>query len=234
MSSRQFWERSDAELNSKGAVMSAVIAAAPLLYGTTEDRATELTSAYTGYNDAYVISQDAARRTKGTVAAKDEKRAILRTILGQISRGIYATPTVTKEMLADISLNIPKHRSTIAAPSQAPAMHLLSMYGRTLTVKIHDLEVEGRNRPPGCVAAWVYFCVGDTYSSDPGTWEFCGSTTRSKYEFTLPNSVANGAQVWVCSTWINAKQQSGPISMPIATNVQGGGASGAGDLKIAA
>jgi hypothetical protein len=80
-----------------------------------------------------------------------------------------------------------------------------------------------RGKPDGAVAAWVYSFVGTNYPADPSQWDFQGATTKSTHEIVFPDTVASGAQVWICAAWINAKQEPGPASVPITTNVQGGG-----------
>ena len=79
----------------------------------------------------------------------------------------------------------------------------------------------------------MYSFVGMDYPSDPTAWNFEGSTTKPKFDIVFPNTVAGGTQVWVCAAWSNAKQQTGPVSVPITTNLQGGGMS-APAMKIGA
>lgn len=112
----------------------------------------------------------------------------------------------------------------IPAPGVRPGMDIVSVANRTVKVHIHDSASSNkRGKPAGTDAAWVYSFVGASYPTDPGAWDFEGSTTKSTFDIVFPNSVANGAQVWICAAWINGKQQAGPVSVPITTNVQGGG-----------
>jgi hypothetical protein len=57
--------------------------------------------------------------------------------------------------------------------------------------------------------------------------------TKARYEITFDSALPGGTQVWVCAARINAKQDAGPASVPITTNLQGVGAS-ASAMKIAA
>ena len=117
-----------------------------------------------------------------------------------------------------------------------PAVDVIRVSGRTVSLNVHDSASSlKRGKPAGATAAWVYSFVGENYPSDPTLWNFEGATTRPKFDILFPSTVAGGAQVWVCAAWINAKQEAGPTSVPITTNLPGGGAiSGDGTMKIAA
>ena len=125
----------------------------------------------------------------------------------------------------------------LLSPTQVPSPangkhvpHLQSDHWRLIAEALHLTGRESEvvkaileGKPDGAVAAWVYSFVGTNYPTDPTEWDFQGATTRSTHEIVFPDSVANGAQVWICAAWINAKQEAGPVSVPITTNVQGGG-----------
>ncbi|MCC6423213.1 MAG: hypothetical protein IT447_07005 [Phycisphaerales bacterium] len=92
-----------------------------------------------------------------------------------------------------------------------------------------------RGKPAGATAAWVWTFVGTNYPTDPAAWQFQGSATKARHEITFSDSVASGQPVWIRCAWINAKQETGPMSLPITTNIQGGGASVVvQEIKIAA
>jgi hypothetical protein len=92
-----------------------------------------------------------------------------------------------------------------------------------------------RGKPAGAKAAYVYSFVGAEYPADAAAWTFEGATTRPRFQVGFPSTVAGGTQVWLCAAWVNAKQEAGPTSVPITTNLQGGGGvGGAGLMKIAA
>ncbi len=76
--------------------------------------------------------------------------------------------------------------------------------------------------------------VGAEYPSDPTLWSYYGDVTNGRMEMTLPSTVPGGAQVWTCAAWYDRKGQTGPISLPISTNVQGGGSQQEAELRIAA
>jgi hypothetical protein len=106
----------------------------------------------------------------------------------------------------------------------APGTDVVSVVARTVTVHVHDTASSSkRGKPAGAVAAWVYTYVGSEYPSDLAAWEFQGATTRATHQITFADTLPAGQQVWIRAAWINAKQQAGPLSQPITTNLQGGG-----------
>ncbi|MCC6422594.1 MAG: hypothetical protein IT447_03880 [Phycisphaerales bacterium] len=56
-------------------------------------------------------------------------------------------------------------------------------------------------------------------------WQFQGSATKSRHEITFADSVPSGQPIWIRCAWINRKQEVGPMSLPVTTNIQGGVAS---------
>jgi hypothetical protein len=114
-------------------------------------------------------------------------------------------------------------------------MDIVSTANRTVTISVHDSAGSTkRGRPAGTAAAWVYSFVGTSYPSDPTGWTFEGATTKPKVQVVFPNTIPGGTQVWVCAAWVNAKQQAGPTSVPISTNLQGGGTNVTPAMKLAA
>ena len=124
----------------------------------------------------------------------------------------------------------------IPPPAVAPGMDVVSVANRTVTGHVHDsANTNKRGKPAGATAAYVYSFVGPEYPADDAAWTFEGATTRPRFQVLFPSSVAGGTQIWLRAAWVNAKQQTGPASVPITTNLQGGGGvSGAGVMKIAA
>lgn len=221
---RSFFYGTDAEIASGSANFSTKISATPTAYGLTAAQATAYAAVNTAYQTAYTTAITPATRTKGAVAAKNDAKDALREMASDLAKIIDGTPTVTDQQKIDLGLAIRKTPSPNPAPTDRPGVDLISVVTRTVTVHIHDSASSSkRGKPDGAVAAWVYSYVGTSYPTDPTEWDFQGATTRSTHEIVFPDSVANGAQVWICAAWINAKQEAGPVSVPITTNVQGGG-----------
>lgn len=208
----------------------------PTAFGFTAQQMTNYNTTLTRYAAALAASKVIETRTRGTTAAK---RAAKKTLLNS-TRSLYKVadgwPEQTDENRVLLGITVRKQPSPKPAPKTAPAVTLVSVVGRTATIRVQNSAKTGkRARPAGTSGAWVYSYVGDEYPSDPALWSFEGATTKSTHEVTFDNSVAGGTQVWITAAWINAKSEAGPVAVPISTNLQGGGkVSADGKMKIAA
>lgn len=204
-------------------------------YGLTTSVASTYSSKFNTFKAALTASSSDATRGKSTVIAKNLAKKDLigytRLVAGQIGK----TMTVTDQQREDLGLIVRKKPSVIPAPTTRPSVEKTSAVMRTVGIRIWDDSTEfKRAKAPNTIGAKVYTFVGSDYPSDPTAWAYNGDATRGKYEITFPDTVASGAQVWVCCAWFNRKGETGPISVPISTNVQGGGSVQQAELKIAA
>jgi|GEM_PF-933050 len=226
----------DAEVVSGAMNFSSLVMSDFASYGLTNAQATAFAALAGNLNTKYQQSIEPSTRTPVTIQGKNDAKQAMKENAISLARIIVANPAVTNEQLVALGLLPRTSPSPVPAPSEAPGIDLRSVVGRTVTVRIHDADSPTkRGKAPGTAAAFVYTFVGANYPSDPSLWDFQGSTSRSKFEITFPNDLAGGTQVWICAAWVNAKQETGPVSAPITTNLQGGGSSSEeGELKIAA
>jgi hypothetical protein len=228
-----FLPRTDAGLLAWSVNFKTLTTATPTVYGLTADQASEFSDAQIGYATAYQKAQDPNTRTTPNVTAKNLARDEMKRIAGNLAKIIYGHGT-NDAMLEALGLTVRKTPTRHGAPTVRPGPDIESVNGYKVGVNIHDSASSAkRGKPAGAVAAWVYTFVGETYPSDPTLWDFQGSATTGKFEITFPNTLAGGTQIWICAAWINTRQEAGPVSVPITTNLQGGGSTSS-TLKIAA
>ncbi len=177
-------------------------------------------------------------RGNATVLAKDNAKRDLMAYTRLLARTIGNNMNITDAQRQALGLTIRKtHPTPIPPPSVRPGVDLVGVSMRTVTIHIHDSASNSkRGKPAGVIGAKVYTFIGAEYPSDPTLWNYDGDTTQAKHEITFANSVPSGAQVWICAAWYGRRNgETGPISVPISTNIQGGGASAQQqELKIAA
>jgi hypothetical protein len=231
-----FYNGTDAELYTGSQNFSDKISLDPAVYGVPVPMATAYATANSTWTDAYEMATDPVTRTKSTIAAKNAARAVIRAMASDLAKIIDGTPTVSDARKIELGLNVRKQPSPVPAPTEAPAVDLISVVNRTVTIHILDSAASNkRGKPAGAVAAWVYTYVGQNYPTDLAAWSFEGSATKAKHEIVFPDAVAAGQSVWIRAAWINAKQDAGPLSVPITTNLQGGGSAvQMQEMKIAA
>jgi hypothetical protein len=233
MSSNFFYGRS-ADIVTGSANFASLISTGFAAYGLTTGQASAYGTLNTALQSAYSTANEPTTRTSPTIAAKQQAIVNMRANAILLAKIINATPTVTNEQLLGLGLLPRMARTPIPAPGVRPAMDIIAVAGRTVSVSIHDSASSNkRGKPAGVSAAWIYSFVGANYPADPTAWNFEGSSTKAKFDVVFPTSLADGSQVWLCAAWINNRQQSGPVSMPITANIAGGGM-GISTMKIAA
>jgi hypothetical protein len=221
---RSFFYGTDAEVASGSSNFSTRITASPTDYGLVALQAAAYAAVDAAYQAAYTAAITPATRTSAAIETKNQAKVNLRAMASDLAKIIDGTASVTNTKRIELGLAIRATPAPIPVPGMRPGTDVVSVFNRTVRMHIHDsASSTRRGKPPGVAAAWVYSYVGATYPTDPAEWNFEGSTTRATFDIIFPNTVAAGAQVWICAAWINARQQAGPVSVPVTTNVQGGG-----------
>ena len=208
-------------------------------YGLSQETAEQFAALLTPYQTAYtqmINSRAAGTRAKSQTALKEQTKLAVITFARMIYANIQANTSVADNLKILMNVEIRKsHQTPVPAPTQRPVLAVTGVSGRTISMRITDGQVGRKVKPAGATAAWVYYFVGTTYPADPLLWSFAGATTKYDHQITLPNEISGAATVWLCCAWINAKQVSGPASVPQMTHLQGGGVSEAPTaIKIAA
>lgn len=211
----------DAELLAWSTNFIGLIETGFATYGLTSAQATAYRAAHDTYAGAYQAAYDPNTRTRPVIEGKAVAKRALATLARELVRIAQAFPEMTDELRRSLNITVPKARSPIPAPTARPVAEIVSVAAWTVTAYVHDTTSD-RDKPEGVIGAKLYTFVGETYPSDPSEWEYQGDFTRRRCEITLPNTVAAGSRVWVCAAWYNRKGETGPASVPVSTNIQGG------------
>jgi hypothetical protein len=191
---------------------------------------------YTELHDAYIAAYNVmmAARAQGTrsetqTMMRNSTRRALIAYARELYGMVQANNSVSDADKVLLGIHVRDNsKSKINAPTERPGVDVLSVVGRTVTVLIYDSASIGkRGKPRGAVSAWVYTHAGPDFPSDPSRWQFRGAFNRPKARIVFPDSVANGEQVWIRAAWVSRRGETGPVSEPITTNIQGGGTSAA-------
>ncbi len=216
------------------------IQASPATFGLVAGQGAELYSRKQAFVNAYNAMMNAradGTRSEALTVTKNTKKTAVVSYARELYALISANNSVSHTDKTLVGVHVRGAGPTpVPAPTVRPGMIVSSVVGRTVSTTIHESATSAnRRKPAGAVQAYVYWFAGEDYPSDPTGWQFAGPANKADFQFTLPNTVANGSQVWICAAWVSRKGDTGPASVPISTNVQGGGAASAqGELKIAA
>ncbi len=230
---------SDAALPAYVTNFSAKLVASPTVYGTVAQAAqtfAQLVSAYTTAQTALVAAREAGVRSEPLRDARDLAKKNMLPSLRSFYRTIQGNKDISDQARTEIGVHNPKStRTPTGKITDRPEVDVVSVNGRTVAISVHGGKKLKTTRPKEARGAWLYTFVGTSYPSDPSLWAFQGSTTKSRHTITFPDTVADGAQVWVCAAWLNRLDEAGPVSNPVSTYLQGGGvAYEQQELKIAA
>lgn len=220
----------EGELVTWSANMNSLIGADPTIYGLTLGQATDFATLQSAYATAFTTANNDSTRTPSAIVAKnDAKEALINGPGGirELVDIIQAYPGTTNEMRSDLQITIRDVEPTpIDPPSTAPVLQVTEVWGRQITVRIKiSSESESRGKPTGVAGATVLRAVGENPPPGPSGWEFVGSTTRTKYTFTMPEAIEPGTKVWVTAFWFNPRAQSGPGATPVWTMTNNAGLS---------
>ncbi|HEV7302048.1 MAG TPA: hypothetical protein VGN72_22115 [Tepidisphaeraceae bacterium] len=200
-------------------------------YEVTMVEATELATRVASFESA-LLACDPANRSKSLVITKNEARTAAKTFAYALGMAIAGRENVSLALKSDLGIYPRKSPTRHGPPTTRPAVDFVSVANRTVIVKIHHGSTTVEERK-GISSAFVYTFVGEDYPTDPSLWQFAGPATRPQFRIDFPETVAGGTKVYVCAAWCNHRGETGPVSVPIGTNIQGGGV-GAASLKIAA
>jgi hypothetical protein len=223
--SKVFYSGTDGALLEGAANFSTLITAGPGPLGLTAAQATAYATLNTTFASAYATSSNPVTRTKVTVAAKDTARAALVANTRLLANIVYSTPGVTNAQKLSLGLRLKAPPTPVPQPSSAPLVDFISTVARTVKVRVHDGTTPKRAKPPGVKSATVFSFVGPTAPATVAGWKYEGVSNKSVFDIVFPDTVANGALIWISAVWNNAKNQSGPPSDPVSINIPGGGMS---------
>jgi len=191
------------------------------------------------YADAYAALMAAraeGTRSESMTCRKDSARADMLVLLRQLYTTVQASTAVSDADKISLGVHVRSDSPRpVPAPTERPNVSVIGVVNRTVTVNIYDPTAKtNRRKADGAVFADVYVCTGSDYPSDATLWQHAGATSRAMYDVHFPDSVAAGAQVWICAAWRTRRGLTGPRSVPATTHVQGGGVSQPGMVRIAA
>lgn len=222
----------EADLLAWSVNFSAKITATPTAYGLTSIQAGGYAALHTAFANAYATATNPNTNSKQSTAAKDQAKATLLTARNgakELVRVVQAFPTITNAQRVELGLRIPDASPTpIPPPTSVPEFSIVSTMGRTVRVRLRDIDnPDRRGKPVGVVGATVLLFVGETPTSpvppaDPSAWVFLVNTSKTIVDLDIPASVPAGAKLWLTAFWFNNRKQASPAATPQSTRISDG------------
>jgi hypothetical protein len=214
---RTFLPDTDGGLLAWSHNMSEQLATGAGPLGVSQELAEAFIAAAEAYATALGASQPAAR-SRATTRVKDEAKALLRAVAASVSKVVQGNPAVTSEQKMRIGLTVPKARSTIPPPRDAPFLQVLSVRGNTLRVRAYE-RPDKRAKPEGVASLHVYTRVVD--GPGDGVGKFLMATGQTTFDVSFDATLPTGTTVWIAARWANPRQQAGPMSRPESVRLHG-------------
>ncbi len=223
MNNKYYLPSREADLLTWTKNLSTKLLASPEYFGLVVQQANDYDEVQSAFASAYTIAQDPGSRIKANIKVKNQKKEALIAATRPLVAILQASPMMTDEKRDLLAIPIRDREPTpVNPPTVAPATTIQKVTGQTVTMTIFDpTSSTKRKKLPDTIGAWVYSFVGEDYPTDPLLWEFHGLASKYTYDVTF-HSAPSGSRVWVCAAWVTLKGETGPVSLPIATNVVGG------------
>lgn len=195
-------------------------------FGVDAAEAAALDTATSAFTSAYAVAEDPATRTRVNVEAKDDAKQALTAVIRPLVKRIQGWSGMTNAKRALLQITIPDSDPTpVPVPDTSPVIQIESVVGNRVTLRLRDADGSRRGRPPYVTGATVFSYVGDTAPGDISDWKFEGNIKDTVTVIDIPSTVAPGSKVFFTSFWRNNRDESGPATPPVSTNVQGGSVS---------
>lgn len=194
--------------------------AAPTDYGLTAAQMALYTPLHEAFFDAYQAANAGDTKSKALVAAKDSAKLALLKYARQLYAFVQANDTVSDARKLELGVTVRDFEPTPKpAPTAAPALAIVSVYGRTVRLTIKDASGVRRGRPVDVAAAALFSYVGEAAPEGPSGWVSEGYITRPDVLVEFDPSVTPPARVWFTAQWINTRGETGPATSPVSAHI---------------
>lgn len=221
-----FPQTREADLLSWSTAFDTRITASPTDFGLDAAQATAYNALHSAFAAAYAIAIDPNSNSKRNVEVKNNAKQELLYGMGgawQLVNIIQAWPAINNDLRAELNIRIPDADPTpVPVPTELPDMDVISTFGHTIKMRVHDAKGGLRSKPAGVKGASIFFFVGDTAPSTVTEWSFAGNTTKNVFDVEVPSTTEAGAKVWLTAFWFNNRMQSGSAATPISIHIPGG------------
>lgn len=183
----------------------------PTRYGLLESDAVSYASLHAAYGTG-LAACDPGVRNRAAVAAKNAARSDLKHAARRLALRVQGGSASDAQKL-ELGLTVRRPKSSIPPPSDAPALDVMFVMGRSVHFRLRDMVVSGRRaRPDGTAGAALFRHVGPTAPREASDWIFVGNTGRTKDVVEFDATLPPGTIVWITASWFNPRGQRGPCS----------------------
>lgn len=195
-------------------------------FGASAEESAALDDATGAFVAAYALAETPETRTRVNIEARDDARKALTAVIRPLVKRLQGWSGMTNAKRALLQITIADNEPTpVPVPETSPVIQIESVVGNRVTLRLRDADGSRRGRPPFVTGATVFSYVGEAAPGDISAWTFEGNIKDTFTVIDIPSAVAPGSKVFFTSFWRNNRDESGPATPPVSTNVQGGSVS---------
>jgi hypothetical protein len=158
----------------------------PASYGLSSADAAAVAGLVASYSASYSAATNPATRTKTAIVGKDVAKKALAAEIRVLAKRVQCNPAVGVQQRTDLGLPIAAAPSPIPAPADRPLVNLMSIRGRSHTIRLAAAAAPTRRaKPAGVHGAEIYSFVaagpGDAPPENLENWRFEGLATRTEF-----------------------------------------------------
>lgn len=204
-----------------------VINLSPTAFGLTAGQCTVFGVLHTSWNNAYTDATQPSTRTPSAIQLKNDSKFAMINNAGGIRalvNIIQAHPGTTNQQRVDLGITVSDAEpSPVPAPATAPDLSIISIFNRTVKIRLRDVEnADRRGKPDGVQGATILLFVGEDAPADPMEWNFALNTSTTLLDMDFPATIAAGAKVWLTAIWFNARKENSPPATPVSVRLSDG------------
>lgn len=173
------------------------------------------------FNTAFAQFKSARTAYDVKREAKEAKRAALESEIRALAARLQASPAVSDEERALLTLPVPDREPTPAAePDSAPALAVKASQRLLAEVSFRNPGSQSKGRPGGVMGCEVWLKIGDPAPADLDECEYLDLATRCPYTVHFAGWDA-GKTAHFLGRWVSTRGAKGPLSETASVTVMG-------------
>lgn len=222
--SQPYLPRREGELRSFCSSFSNHLNADPEAFGIAPEVAAQYALTLQAFRDALIVTGAPDTRTSTAIIRKNEARDALIALTRGLARQIQGRAQTTDAQRSALGLTIRDRNPTrTPRPKLAPQLNIVTVNGRTVTIRLRDIEnPDRRARPEHIAGAGIMVFIGDKPPPSPHKWTYYAQTSKTSATVQFASTVPSGARVHIGAFWLNRRGEAGPLCPPQSTIVTDG------------
>lgn len=196
------------------------IVASATTYGLSASQVTQFTGLYSPYLAAANAASAEGQKNKSLVAARNSAKASLLPYFRELYAFVQANRNVADSAKVDLGVVIRRQPTPKPAPTTAPVITVLSVFGHSIRLRIREAGGTRRGRPVNAAGCTLFSHVGETYpAAGSPEWTCEGNVTKDSIIVAVPDAIPAGSKIFFTAFWYTQRGLSSDACTPIFTHV---------------